>query len=105
MVQIILDSQKKLKTKIELNFELKFEKRYFLIFSGEGGMGGRGLQGKKIKVAQNGVKHVLILKILRSDEFFEILCVQIQGNLINLEARIRVNLNILSAISAFMFLW
>ena len=35
---------------------------------------GWGSRDKKIKVAQNGVKHVLILEFLRSDEILEILC-------------------------------
>ena len=35
-----------------------------------GGGGGGG--GPKIKVAQNGMKHGLVLEFLRSDEIFEI---------------------------------
>ena len=34
--------------------------------------GGGGGGGPKIKVAQNGVKHGLVLEFLRSDEIFEI---------------------------------
>ena len=40
----------------------------FLKFPLCGGVGG----GPKIKVAQNGVKHGLVLEFLRSDEIFEI---------------------------------
>ena len=37
------------------------------------GGGGGGL-GLKDKVAQNGLKHILVLDFLSSDEIFEILC-------------------------------
>ena len=37
-----------------------------------GGGGGGGGGGPKIKVAQNGMKHGLVLEFLRSDEIFEI---------------------------------
>ena len=35
----------------------------------------------KIKVAQNGVKHGLILEFLRSDDFFEFLWVSLTSKL------------------------
>ena len=44
----------------------------YLIFSGVGGVGVFG--GPKIKVAQNGLKRILVLEFLRSNEIFEILC-------------------------------
>ena len=43
----------------------------FLGKRGGGGGGGGGVESK-IKVAQNGLKHVLVLDFLRSDEIFEI---------------------------------
>ena len=43
---------------------------YYLIFSGYGGgVGGSGV--KKIKVAQNDLKHILVLEFLRTDEFLK----------------------------------
>ena len=33
---------------------------------------GLGVQGPKIKVAQNGLKHILVLELLKSDAIFKI---------------------------------
>ena len=50
-----------------------FSKISFMV----GGGGGGG--GQKIKVAQNGVKHGLVLEFLRSDEIFEIWSEKLTG--------------------------
>ena len=42
-------------------------------------LGGGGGGGQKIKVAQNGVKHGLVLESLRSDEIFEIWSEKLTG--------------------------
>ena len=47
----------------------------YLKFPLPGGGGGGG--NPKIKVAQNGLKHGLVLEFLRSDEIIEILCVRL----------------------------
>ena len=46
----------------------------YLIFGGDDGSGGggMGIWGQKIKVAQNSLKHILVLEFLKSDEIFEI---------------------------------
>ena len=44
---------------------------------GLAGFGLVGVRGPKIKVAQNGLKHVLVLEFLRCEEIFEISCVSL----------------------------
>ena len=45
--------------------------------------------GQKIKVAQNGMKHGLILEFLRSDEIFEIWSEKLTGQQASKQAYIR----------------
>ena len=53
----------------------------FGVISFSRGGGGLGVWGLKIKVAQNGVKHVLILEFLRSDDIWEISCLRLTHTL------------------------
>ena len=45
---------------------------FLVVMIGGGGGGGEGVTSAKIKVAQNDLNHILLLKIFRSDEIFEI---------------------------------
>ena len=47
------------------------------LYRGGGGGGGGGVRGPKIKVAQSGVKHDLILEFLRSNDICEISCLRL----------------------------
>ena len=52
-----------------------------------GGGGGGGGGCPKIKVAQNGMKHGLVLEFLRSDEIFEIWSEKLTGQQTSKQAR------------------
>ena len=58
----------------KIKFETNILKNIFWwIYLNFGSYGGR--RGQKIIVAQNDLKNVLVLELLRSDKIFEILCV------------------------------